>query len=95
MVDRLKDKVAIVTGAGAIGEGWGNGKATAALFAREGAKVICADINPAAAEETAAIITGEGGEALVVAVDVTDSAQVKAMVDAAVGAFGRGRYSAQ
>ncbi|MCZ6838339.1 MAG: SDR family oxidoreductase, partial [Alphaproteobacteria bacterium] len=81
MVDRLRDKVAIVSGAGTVGEGWGNGKATAVLFAREGAKVVCADINPAAAEETAAIISGEGGEATVVQVDVTDSAQVKAMID--------------
>ena len=53
MPDRLKDKVAIVTGAGSIGEGWGNGKATAVLYAREGAKVLCADINPDAAQETA------------------------------------------
>jgi NAD(P)-dependent dehydrogenase (short-subunit alcohol dehydrogenase family) len=89
VIGRLKDKVAIVTGAGAIGEGWGNGKATAVLFAREGAKVVCADVNPAAAEETAAIIGEEGGEAMVVAVDVTDSGQVKAMADAAVDAFGR------
>jgi len=89
MADRLKDKVAIITGAGAIGEGWGNGKATAVLFAREGATVVCADINPAAAEETAAIFAEEGGQAMVVAVDVTDSAQVKAMADVAVESFGR------
>ncbi len=89
MADRLKDKVAIVTGAGVIGEGWGNGKATAVLFAREGARVVCADIKPAAAEETASIIAGEGGAAMVVTVDVTDSAQVKAMVDAALSSFGR------
>ena len=50
VIGRLKDKVAIVTGAGAIGEGWGNGKATAVLFARAGAHVVCADITPAAAE---------------------------------------------
>ena len=89
MPDRLKDKVAIVTGAGSIGEGWGNGKATAVLYAREGAKVLCADINPDAAQETADIIAGEGGAASIFAVDVTDSAQVKAMVDAACAEFGR------
>ena len=50
MADRLKDKVALVTGAGSVGPGWGNGKATAVLFAREGAQVIAADINLAAAE---------------------------------------------
>ena len=60
LVDRLTDKVAIVTGAGAIGEGWGNGKATSVLYAREGAKVLCADINPDAGRETADIIAEEG-----------------------------------
>ncbi len=40
MTDRLKDKVALVTGAGSIGPGWGNGKAAAVMFAREGAKVL-------------------------------------------------------
>ena len=89
MADRLKDKVAIVTGAGAIGAGWGNGKATAVLYAREGAKVLCADINPDAAQETADIIKDEGGEADVFAVDVTDSARVEDMVEAACAAFGR------
>ena len=44
MTDRLKDKVAIVTGTGAVGPGWGNGKAISVLFAREGAKVIGVDI---------------------------------------------------
>ena len=57
MPDRLKDKVALVVGAGSIGPGWGNGKATAVAFAREGAKVFCVDINLAAAEETANIIS--------------------------------------
>ena len=52
MGERLKDKVAIVTGAGSVGPGWGNGKATAVLFAREGAKVFAVDINLAAVEET-------------------------------------------
>jgi NAD(P)-dependent dehydrogenase (short-subunit alcohol dehydrogenase family) len=63
MPDRLKDKVAIVVGAGSIGPGWGNGKATAVTFAREGARVLCVDINAAAAEETVGIIRGEDGEA--------------------------------
>jgi NAD(P)-dependent dehydrogenase (short-subunit alcohol dehydrogenase family) len=52
MGDRLKDKVALVTGAGSSGPGWGNGKATAVLFAREGAKVLAADINRDSAFET-------------------------------------------
>ena len=65
MTDRMKGKVAIVVGAGSIGPGWGNGKATAVAFAREGARVLCVDINPAAAEETAGIIQAEGGTAVV------------------------------
>lgn len=89
MVDRLAGKTAIVTGAGSIGEGWGNGKATAVLYAREGANVLCADMNPHAARETAEIIAGEGGAAAVCAVDVTDSAQVEDMVDMACERFGR------
>src|SRR6266850_4320045 len=52
MGDRLKKKVALVSGAGSSGPGWGNGKATAVLFAREGAKVLAADINLDAAHET-------------------------------------------
>jgi NAD(P)-dependent dehydrogenase (short-subunit alcohol dehydrogenase family) len=63
---RLKDKVAIVAGAGSIAEGWSNGKATAVLFAREGAKVFAVDRDMKAAQETCAIIKSEGGEALVI-----------------------------
>ena len=61
MGDRLKGKVAIVTGAGSSGPGWGNGKATAALFAREGAKVFGVDLNPDAVEETANVVAAEKG----------------------------------
>ena len=89
MADRLRDKVALVVGAGSIGPGWGNGKATAVLFAREGARVVCADIDRDAATETAELIRGEGGEALVVQVDVTRHDQVRALVDATVAAYGR------
>ena len=56
MPDRLKGKVAIVVGAGSVGPGWGNGKATAVSFAREGASVLCVDINPAAAEGTRGVM---------------------------------------
>ena len=58
---RLKKKVAIVTGAGCIAPGWGIGRATTVLFAREGAKVLAADVNTESAEETAEIIRAEGG----------------------------------
>src|SRR4051812_47436373 len=89
MVDRLKDKVALVVGAGSIGPGWGNGKATAVAFAREGACVVCADRNLAAAEETAGLITQEGGAAIAVKADVTQSADVIAMVEASRARYGR------
>ena len=88
MSGRLEGKVALVTGAGSMGPGWGNGKAAAALFAREGAKVFALDLNPTAAEETAEIIRSEGGEAQAFAGDVTDEASVKNMVDACVAAYG-------
>jgi NAD(P)-dependent dehydrogenase (short-subunit alcohol dehydrogenase family) len=89
MTGRLKDKVAIVVGAGSIGPGWGNGKATAVAFAREGAKVLCVDINAAAAEETVGLIKGEGGDARSFTADVTKSADVAALTAACLGAYGR------
>jgi NAD(P)-dependent dehydrogenase (short-subunit alcohol dehydrogenase family) len=88
MANRLKDKVAIVVGAGSIGPGWGNGKSTAVAFAREGAKVFCADINLAAAEETANIISSEGGLALPFRADVTKNDDVESMVKACIADFG-------
>ena len=87
IADRLKGKVALVVGAGSIGPGWGNGKATAVAFAREGARVFCADINLAAAEETVAIIEGEGGAALAHRADVSKAADVAAMIEACVSAY--------
>ena len=89
MAGRLQDKVALVMGAGSSGPGWGNGKATAVQFAREGAKVVCVDVNLAAAEETVGIITGEGGAAVACACDVTDSAAVKTVVENTVARWGR------
>lgn len=89
MAGRLSDKVALITGAGSIGPGWGNGKATSVLFAREGARVVCVDINPAAAEETRSIIEDEGGEAIALTCDVSKKDQVDAMAQAAVDRFGR------
>lgn len=89
MADRLRNKVALVVGAGSIGPGWGNGKAAAVAFAREGAKVMCADINLAAAEETAEIVRGEGGEASAIKADVTRDADVRAMVEACRKTYGR------
>ena len=71
MGDRLRGKVAIVTGAGSRGPGLGNGKAAAILFAREGARVLCVDQALARAEETVGLIRAEGGEAAALAADVT------------------------
>lgn len=58
---RLAGKRVLVVGAGAVGPGWGNGKATAVLMAREGARVICLDRDADAARATVAVITQEGG----------------------------------
>lgn len=85
----LTGKVAIVTGAGSVGPGWGNGKATAVLFARQGAAVFCIDNNPEAVAETVGIITKAGGRAIAHTADATQSDSVKAAFDAAVAAFGR------
>jgi NAD(P)-dependent dehydrogenase (short-subunit alcohol dehydrogenase family) len=64
MANRLQDKVAVVVGAGQTpGDTIGNGRATAILFAREGARVMCVDRNLASAEDTVAMIRKEGGDA--------------------------------
>jgi len=89
MDQRLRNKVAIVTGAGSIGPGWGNGKATAVLFAREGAKLFAVDINLKAAEETKSIIDKEGGICIIQKVDVTKADEVKALVDRCIKTHGR------
>src|ERR1700754_1230722 len=86
---RLKGKVAMVVGAGSIGPGWGNGKATAATFAREGAQVFCVDRDAAAAAETVKIIASEGGEAAAFIADVSRAADVEAMVAACLKSYGR------
>ncbi len=86
---RLVGKVAIVTGAGSRGPGVGNGKATSVLFAREGAKVLLVDNAIDHAEETRAIIEGDGGEASTFQADVTSEADCRAMVEAAVERYGR------
>src|SRR5881398_993397 len=88
-MDRLKGKIAVVVGAGSIGPGWGNGKATAVTFAREGAQVFCVDRNNAAAEETAAIIRSEGGHASAFTADVSKAAEVEAMVAACLKTYDR------
>jgi NAD(P)-dependent dehydrogenase (short-subunit alcohol dehydrogenase family) len=86
---RLDGKVALVTGCGSSGEGWGNGKATAVLFARQGAAIYGCDRSLEAAEVTRKLIEDERGTAAVTACDVTDAAQTKGLVEACLAKFGR------
>src|ERR1700675_3884571 len=88
MADRLKGKVAVVTGGGSRGPGLGNGKATSILFAREGARVLVVDHMKERAEETVALIRGEGGTAEAFAADVTRASDCDAMIAAAVDRWG-------
>ncbi len=86
---RLEGKVAIVTGAGAAGDGIGNGRAAAVLFAREGARVLLVDRDRSLAEATAAMIAADHGESMAFEADVTKSEDCAAMVAAAVERWGR------
>lgn len=88
MTGRLAGKVALVLGAGASGPGWSNGKAAAVLFAREGARVVAVDVARAAAEETAATISAEGGTAVAEVADVTVADEVAAVVARTRARFG-------
>jgi len=80
---QLKDKVAFITGSAS-----GIGKEIATLFASEGARIVIADLNKEAADATAAELRATGAQAMGVAVDVTDEAQVNASVEEAARAFG-------
>ena len=88
-MNRLDGKVVMVFGAGSSGPGWGNGKAAAVAYAREGARVVAIDLDPTAVGETAAAIESEGFHALALTADVTDSASVVAAVDQTMAAHGR------
>ena len=88
MTGRLQDKIVLVMGAGARGQGWSNGKAASVLFAREGARVFAVDISADAAAETHYIIRSEGGEAESFVADATDSGSVKTAIDACVASYG-------
>lgn len=89
MAGRLTGKVAVVTGAGSRGDGIGNGKAAAVLFAREGASVVCADQIAARAAETVDMISAEGGTASVFECDVAHREGCQALAAAAVERYGR------
>ena len=86
---RLDGKVALVTGAGSVGPGWGNGKATAVLLARAGAQVFGIDITESAAAETRDLITAEGGTGVAHRCDMLVAEQVEAAVAACMARFGR------
>lgn len=89
-MSRLAGKVAVVVGAGQTpGHAIGNGRATAILFAREGAAVLCVDRDETRARETAATIGSEGGTAHAHAADVRDEAACAGLISAAVERFGR------
>ena len=89
MPNRLQDKVAIITGAGSRAEGIGNGRATAILFAREGAKLLLVDRDEGAAQATLELIRAEGNDAVIHTADVTNSEDCAGAVRAAVDRWGR------
>ena len=82
-MDIMSGKTAIITGAGS-----GIGEAAALAFAREGANVVVADINPEAAEQTVQMISEEGGKSVFVQTDITKAKDVKAMVERTIEEFG-------
>ncbi|KAF2239813.1 NAD(P)-binding protein [Viridothelium virens] len=86
----LSGRVAIVTGAGAAGDGIGNGRASAILLAEAGCSVVCVDIKSELAERTVALIEEEGkGKAIAVAGDITKTDNCKSIVETAVSTYGR------
>ncbi|HMJ42184.1 MAG TPA: SDR family NAD(P)-dependent oxidoreductase [Pseudolabrys sp.] len=89
MSARLAGKVAIVTGAGCVGPGWGNGRATCVRFAEEGAKIFAVDRNLDSVTETVERVKKAGGEIVVTYCDVTDNDSVAAMVAGCLKQYGR------
>lgn len=89
MKRRLEGKVAIITGAGSVGPGWGNGRATAVRFAEEGAKIFAVDRDAESMRETVERVKQAGGAIATRLCDVTRAEDVAAMVDACVKAYGR------
>lgn len=87
MTKRLQDRVALVFGGGTQGEGIGNGRAAAIVYAREGAKVAAVDIDGASAERTVAM--AEGGDIMALQADVSKSAEVEAAIAEAKRRYGR------
>lgn len=88
MTGRLQGKVAIVTGAGCVAPGWGNGRATCVRFAEEGARIFAVDLRSETMDETLERVRAVGGEIEPYLCDVTDRASVEAMVAACIARFG-------
>ena len=89
MTGRLDGKVALISGAGSVGPGWGNGRAMAVRFAEEGARIFAVDREPERLLETVTRIEALGGDVETHFADVTDTAAVAGMVAACVKRFGR------
>lgn len=89
MTRRFENKVVLVIGAGSSGPGWGNGKAAATLYAREGAAVVAVDRDIAAAQETCDFIQDEGNTAFALMADVTHSLDVLRVVNESMELHGR------
>ncbi len=89
MTRRLEGKVAIITGAGSVGPGWGNGRATAVRFAEEGAKIFAVDREAERLRETVERVTKAGGAIATHLCDVTRAEDVARMVEACLKTYGR------
>lgn len=87
--DGLKDKVAIISGGGARGDGIGNGRAAALLLARSGAKIVVVDRELELAQNTVDMISADGGTAIAHAADVTSEAGCKSISECAMDTYGR------
>ncbi|MBC7470443.1 MAG: SDR family oxidoreductase [Ramlibacter sp.] len=85
---RLQGKVAIVTGAGCVGPGWGNGRAIAVRFAAEGARIFAVDKDMKAMDDTLALVREANGDITPYACDVTDSQAIAGLVAACQAAYG-------
>ena len=86
---RLAGKVALITGAGSVGPGWGNGRSMAVRFAEEGARIFAVDREASALVETAQRVADAGGVLAVGLCDVTQAASIEAMVKACIAEYGR------
>lgn len=89
MTGRLAGKIALISGAGSVGPGWGNGRAMAVRFAEEGARIFAVDREPERLPETVARIEALGGEVETHIADATDSAAVAGMAASCLQRFGR------